>query len=423
MSHEVSSYNTYDNIDRQSQKGQPATVLTPRSDGTIETATYLGLLPDNRYYVKLNELDESGNNKIRSVSEHTLSDMGQAALAGVLAGSSSTMERFSRMTGGTTEDMHKNIEKDFWEMTDFEKTMLVRAGVELSRMPGYSQTQHDILLSGKDGDRDLATDSVTRNAWEGVVIRERLARMSLESPTTYEAIRDGAVVGFHGTRSIALAGVLTHGALRSARRMQEDSDGSLMASGEHYSSKGRQPRVSFSNLSDVQPPLSYSRAGNNRTYTAADRYEELQKRLETSEESLRKGWLSKEAGDTLVEGHRKSMEELTERPGSLASELLMNDFPVLFGVSDTFVRDAENGPEAAGFGGGTITGQSAQAEFRPLASEVPLNALPVVAVPEDRIDLVKRLFAQYQPGIEVTIVPIEDIARAGGYADLQSVPQ
>ena len=100
---------SYNQISEQLKKGLGATVLTGRSNGKIETAEYVGKIGEN-YYVKLSEVDENGDNKLRSIGAHDLSDEGQTALSRELAADRlQSTEQSEKLTETAVEIGHEAV--------------------------------------------------------------------------------------------------------------------------------------------------------------------------------------------------------------------------------------------------------------------------------------------------------------------------
>jgi hypothetical protein len=102
---------TFHQITEQHDSGKRATVLTKRANGEIQTASYTGQKDERgRYYVELNERDETGANKYRAMTADNLSDEGQAHLAEELA-SSRAVEGDREGSEEISEDAREAIEQ------------------------------------------------------------------------------------------------------------------------------------------------------------------------------------------------------------------------------------------------------------------------------------------------------------------------
>lgn len=273
------------------------------------------------------------------------------------------------------------------------------------------QAVHTILQTGVDAEtgHDLRTDSVARNVRDELEARKRLAYIAASSPDTYATLRDRGVVGFHGTRSSALAGILKTGELRSAKATHEDTSGAFMISGEHLYQKAEgQDSISFSGLSDLETPRGFAGAEHDQTKTPEAVLAELKKEAaKLGQDSDKEDAQGSRLGGVyraLQAQYTRAIQAVERNPRGLEATLLENDFPVLMGVEGDFVEAAEDNPDPNVSHARTISGQSAQAEFRPLASSIPVENL-VFAVPAGRVDGMRKLLDMF--GRDNAVVPIE----------------
>lgn len=127
---------SFHQITEQHDRGKHATVLTKRASGEIQTATYSGDKDEQgRYFVELNEKDESGNNKYRAMTTDNLSDDGQARLAEELASSRVTgselgeHEHSEEISEETREAIEQFLSKSDAQLVDFNERTIHQLGV------------------------------------------------------------------------------------------------------------------------------------------------------------------------------------------------------------------------------------------------------------------------------------------------------
>lgn len=109
----------------------------------------------------------------------------------------------------------------------------------------------------------------------------------------------------------------------------------------------------------------------------------------------------------MVHAMRKG-NELIASPDSGDSSVSAQDYPVIFGIDREWVRDTV--PEEAERR--LISGSADMHEFRPFPDKVPLNRLPVIAVPFDRIEQTRVLLdrAGYR---STDLIATEDLVSNG----------
>jgi hypothetical protein len=301
-----------------------------------------------------------------------------------------------------------------WEFEEWNVEDITNTEADIRAAGATKQQQHqtsEILRTGKDGATEISYGFlVARDAYNELQIRKKMAEIAVKSPGTYEALRDGHVVGFHGTRSIALAGMMRTGKLMSARSVNgvAESDGIHMGSGEHgFQSAEGQESMSFSHLGALDSAGNYAGERVDATYTP----DEVAERLRESIVGYAEYDGRTDRVGRIFQAAKKRTENalgiITNKPKGLEATLMLNDFPVLVGVSADFVMAAEDNPSPDVKHIRTHTGESSMGEFRPLATEAPLTALPVFAVPRVRMEGMQRLLRQFGHGNNV--IPIEDL--------------
>lgn len=254
----------------------------------------------------------------------------------------------------------------------------------------------------------LSLPEVSRNAGSELRSRMYMAKLMEDHPATAEAMIKNDIIGFHGGRSLALAGVIEKGALLSGRKLREA--GLPAINGEHiYQHEKGQPTVSFSSLDETEAALYYAGSKNKNVKTPKDVLGELSIIKQALQEIID----ASDVGDKLkqkvaaqIKDTENAEAELRERPNSLMSLMMRYDFPVMFGISGQYVKEAESRREKYDL----LYGQRAIGEFQPAGDSVPLSALPVIAVPKQYIEAVNQVIAgENVQG--VTIVPIEDLSQ------------
>lgn len=279
----------------------------------------------------------------------------------------------------------------------------------------YTKQTATILLTGKDAGHELIDPWVVRDyRHDPAETLIGLANLSVGAPKTYEALRDHNIVGFHGTRSITLAGLAKTGKLMSAEKLNKlGPDGPLMMSGEHYAqAENGMEGISFSNLGNVDTPLSqYASHLYKSEKSAEELIAQYKAGIAESEALLASGEaVFQDAMRADIPRRQAAIKILEEQPRSLEAALLRVDFPVMIGINGGFVHQSEAHPEPGAANRSLLHGVGSMGEFRPRVSEIPLSALPVIAVPSEKIEGVQKIFKKF--GHEVTVVPIEDVADA-----------
>lgn len=116
-------------------------------------------------------------------------------------------------------------------------------------------------------------------------------------------------------------------------------------------------------------------------------------------------------------GSQRQIRKLVKSPESVSAELSADPFPVIVGISRDFVRSTV---PAKGASRNLSLGADDMAEFRPFADEIPLAALPLIAVPFENIEQVSALFkAQGYSANE--IVAMEDLIPESLLRDLPAL--
>lgn len=291
-----------------------------------------------------------------------------------------------------------------------------------------AQSVGEIVRQGTDNGQSLEPCLVSRNADDQLDCRETLASWKVRQPAIYEAITAQNVVGFHGTRSATLAGLLEHGGLMSTRHSTGLGDKApVMTAGEHiYQSPEGQKGVSFSNLAHLDSAGNYAGSGESHRRTPDEVVANLDYQITEFEKYARQfeatGGKMSAVMRSAAARIQKARQEFVTKPDSLASVLMKHDFPVMVGIDGTYIAEHpyyEKRQSQPGTGDASTAeylddrhrqvwlGVGDMGEFRPVGQFIPTEALPVVAVPAERVESVQTLFKMHET--PVTVVPIEDL--------------
>ncbi len=299
-----------------------------------------------------------------------------------------------------------------WEFGAFDLELAANAEAGFQAVGATSEQQnraHEILQTGKDGGVEVSYDGyVARNPTDETFVRLKMAELSVYSPNTYEALRDQHVIGFHGTRSVALAGMMRTGKLVSARIANQLPD-VHMGTGEHYAqSVSGQDSISFSHMGALDTVGTYAGERTDVTHTPESLAMSLRQTI--AEAKAYDGPSDNIAEHIQAAGRRaeEALDILTNKPKGLEATLMLNDFPVMVGISADFLESSEANPSPAVKHGRIKTGETSMGEFRPMVPEIPIDeGLPVFAVPAARVEGTQKLLRQF--GHNTTVVPIEDL--------------
>lgn len=256
---------------------------------------------------------------------------------------------------------------------------------------GYPQEALDLVMTGKARGKDIDSINVglTRNAGNIMGIRQTIAELMSNNPDVANLLIDNEIVGFHGTRSSALADMLSAGALLSASEAKRR--GIKHLTGEHIWQRPEgQNSISFTTLEDVGNAMQYA-GGDNREMTLDEVINKLkwekQETIELSNESGR-GERLKEVLDVRVRETDDSIKFLEGNPDSILAEMLKANFPVLVGIGvEDVYAGRENRKQRWRPLDGTTSGYN---EFRAAGESIDLDKT-VIAVPKDKIARVKEL--------------------------------
>lgn len=290
-------------------------------------------------------------------------------------------------------------------VSEYDQNMLVTALHEAadsddSEVQKSSETE--ILANGTLHGQEVGMAEVYRDANQ--VARDRLwmANLVHTAPEIADILAEREIVGFHATGSFALASLVESGSLLSGRQLAETGRASI--TGAHDAHSAGQSSISFGQLSETQHnieqyggqdlKLSSEEVVANLTYEVMDSAKMAEEFPVGSKLNVSMRRLS--------ENFRQALTDFQANPDSLAATMMRNKFPVAVGITRGFVRQAEAERQK----GNLKIGQSYYGEFRPAAEVIPIEALPVVVVPADKVEPVRQLLAMFKHD-QVAVIPIE----------------
>lgn len=288
------------------------------------------------------------------------------------------------------------VEGNHYYLADYYRDQLLSAAQEIARdavLPEevVSEAQQ-ILLKGGIGEKQVGDERVARNGANEAEQRQYLAEMIVRDPESREAAKaiiENDVCGFHATDSVALSGILEAGGLRSTRSMR--ADGLSVPTGEHqYQPPEGQGSISFGNLARTKDILTqYAGPAKVVRKDHAQVVSELDVMIESSNAMDRATLSPREIAnlETGLADFAALRKKITEGPQSLVSTMARVRFPVAFGVS--------RGPIDRADPNRLLSAASHLGEFRPAEEKVELSELPVVAVPREVVEPVKKLFEMF----------------------------
>ena len=273
-----------------------------------------------------------------------------------------------------------------------------------------SQEQKDaaaeILLYGTLEGKEVGMPEVVRDGQSAVQERIWTAKLMASHPEVAQTVVEKEIAGFHATGSFALAGLIEEGALLSGRKLRESGKASV--TGAHDAHEDGQPSISFGALHATKHNVE-AYGGQHRKRSHAEVSADLHGQIEGA-----KKMSADYAGNTkmhkilagIVHNAELALSDYEHDPDSLAATMMRWQFPVAIGVNRSFVR----AKEAERQHGSLRHGQSGDfAEFRPAADIIPIEALPVIAVPTDKMRPVSELLGKFGHA-QVSVVSLESIA-------------
>lgn len=300
----------------------------------------------------------------------------------------------------------------YFEMNKREKDGLVHKATELINR-GANESTIEILAKGRlNGKRIDRSEGIARYAGIVAEIRKTIADMVFRHPDTAKEIIEREIVGFHGTGSAALADILQLGSLLSASEARKK--GLNLLTGEHVFQKAEgQQSISFTNMADTTHALSYAGSIEQPVIRTFDEVvSNYQAGIDETEEYIRTTSLGERVRsiyEKRIAETKAVLDEIKKDPNGLKAQLLMDDFPVLVGISyDSTYVGVDEKLASNEFWSPIYRTSGDYNEFRPAREAIPLDEL-VIAVPESRIEKVRRMLTD--SGHTNTIVlPVEHFA-------------
>lgn len=234
------------------------------------------------------------------------------------------------------------------------------------------------------------------------------------SPEVANAIISGNVIGFHTSNSASLLGVLKNGLMSSAELRKNNM---VIASGEKtFSAKGGQNTISFADWRRPQT-IKYYAQGNNQPLDT-EMLRETIAELRVAGEESRRNWGEDHPyvynTEHNIEDLQQVIELLTESPDSDEAKFVTANFPVAYGISaeglesyaTTYDRPKTTEEATKPYIVERVKSDVA-GEFMVYGARMPADNLKVIAVPDDKVEMVRKLADKL--GSEVEVVPIEDL--------------
>jgi hypothetical protein len=273
---------------------------------------------------------------------------------------------------------------------------------------GFPKEALDVMMTGKLFGRAIDNmEDFSRNGGILLDARTAFAEMLTRDPELARVLVENDIVGFHGTRSAAFAGILEQGALLSAAEAKRR--GIAHVTGEHiFQRKEGQGSISFANLADSRHAFHYAGSLEAQVKTTDQVITDFDDDIATIEAKLAEEGLGeryRSVIETALDETRRTKEEFIINPGSLQADLLKDSFPMLLGIRrETVFEKDEEIPDSWYPMQGTSSDYN---EFRAGSEHIDLDKL-MVAVPRDRIDKVKALLQQYGK-TNAIVVPMEPL--------------
>lgn len=280
------------------------------------------------------------------------------------------------------------------EMKDYFSTAIekVRSATGID-----TETRHqaaEVLKIGELDGHTIGMDDVNRNVvneWDERTYIARLLIAGPEGKAAAEAIAEKGICGFHSTRSQALAGILESGKLMAASRVEENDQ--HMVTGEHiYQGGNDQAMISFSNLAETkQSALNYAGYHGVKERDHQTLLQDMRNKVGQLSEYVGEDTPFSRVARAYARRHEAAIQHIEENPESLFAILSKHEFPVMLGISKEYVLETERTRQKHHL----LQGVASLGEFRPADDIIPLDALPVIAVPEEVIAPVTELFRTY----------------------------
>ena len=304
-------------------------------------------------------------------------------------------------------------------LLDDINSTLSKSSAERWQTKSLSEFAQEVVLNGPVQDVSAAAEIILENRLHGNEVPEILGSFSLndefdkqqqligiaiKEPELAHAIVANSVGGFHASNSSSLFGILKHGILSSKESRERNI---ALGSGERtYTNPSARPFISFADWRNPQTLQNY--AGSEQP-TDLNYYLDRKTRLDSSVDATTKQWgenhLFTVNAKLQSEDTSRIIDILKTKPNSLSAELIMENFPVLYGLDisgyphrDTSLKITDT-PEPI------LTERLARngirSEFAIMNGSVPPEKIPIIAVPPQKIEKVRSLVQHFGHGIDV----------------------
>ncbi len=299
----------------------------------------------------------------------------------------------------TQQEAYDAVMASLPHTNEFQATDLA----ELASQPDRNTQSVEILLNGTVDGTPITTD-----VYNIPFQREYFAEVAQHAPETLRTLAETQVAAFHGGRSATLGSMLEFGGkLQSSDRLKAQGDaGFLTMGGDAYTYGDQKDYVAFSvPTTRVMDTIldTYAHAQKSEKLTIEDlrdRQAQWQEVAATPQASSH----NRDRAATFSAELDRAIDYASDHPDSPYTQLLLDDFPVVFGIS----REALFAGETGTLDPSHFYGPSELQEVHPESQSLALgDDLPVVAVPRDRMDKVQQLMQEQ--GYVAHVVPIEDL--------------
>ena len=278
------------------------------------------------------------------------------------------------------------------------KKLLATAEMVVEINPDYADMVYSIVLQGKLGETEITPLMGRYHISELYEKRMRLLEILQEDKALAETLVNQHIAGFHATKSGSLWGILHHGALLSAAEAR--LRGQILSTGERtFSPREGQPTISFA---DWRHRKSIDRYAGKTHPLELSELEKTRKEMIDAAKTLNPS--SKNILDTNLmlgaDDIQKLVDYVLANPNSKEAELIIENFPIVFGVDIEGLPSCErinwtSEPDSIKTKVIEIAPGDIRGEFLISGKELPLSRVPAVGVPAERIEGVKALFAQH----------------------------
>ncbi len=240
-------------------------------------------------------------------------------------------------------------------------------------------------------------------------VRGNLLKIAKDNPDVAEKIVQYGVIGFHGTMSGALMPILEQEGLLSSREV--NSRGILQSTGETTTGGAEgESTIRFATWARPASICHYARP-NEPTLDAetlmqkADEYSTIAHNISGAPEGFVDPGLAK-----IAENYTRTAAYMEENPKSLQAKLICENFPIAWGFSSkayTLYPTMHDVPELHTGAVVERVATDVKGEFAVLDQHIPLDSLPLLAVPHEKIAYVEAILKSY--GHDVEVIPLEPI--------------